>query len=201
MRFVDLPLTSFLTCKSSSSPFFSPIPLPHPYQVAKRKMMLTHLVVRSGLGSSGQPTLSKRELDDILKFGAEDLFKVEGEVDEGKGIVYDDKAIEALLDRSQVGEDTGPGDINMLANEYLGSFKVCEVTENLMQDTVQSMVIQEPCMKMEMHNMLACLLVSFRWVHSRVVLVCDHLIQHFILGFWSLCILNLLIGTVHLIPA
>ena len=87
-------------------------------------MMLTHLVVRSGLGSSGQPTLSKRELDDILKFGAEDLFKVDGEAEEGKGIVYDDKAIDVLLDRSQVGEDTGPGDINMLANEYLGSFKV-----------------------------------------------------------------------------
>ena len=43
-------------------------------------MMLTHLVVRPGLGSSG-PTLSKRELDDILKFGAEDLFKVDERVD------------------------------------------------------------------------------------------------------------------------
>ena len=86
--------------------------------------MLTHLVVRPGLGSSG-PSLSKRELDDILKFGAEDLFKVDEGADEGKGIVYDDKAIEALLDRSQVGEEVGDGDINMLANEYLGSFKVC----------------------------------------------------------------------------
>ena len=46
-------------------------------KVAKRKMMLTHLVVRGGLGGSttSQPSLSKRELDDILKFGTEDLFK------------------------------------------------------------------------------------------------------------------------------
>lgn len=85
--------------------------------------MLTHLVVRSGMGTASQPSLSKRELDDILKFGAEDLFKDEQGGDK-KGIVYDDKAIEALLDRSQVGEDNGTGDINMLANEYLGSFKV-----------------------------------------------------------------------------
>ena len=40
-------------------------------QVAKKKMMLTHLVVRSGVG--GQ--FSKKELDDILKFGTEELFK------------------------------------------------------------------------------------------------------------------------------
>ena len=44
-------------------------------QVAKRKMMLTHLVVRPGLGSKSQ-TMTKQELDDILKFGTEELFKV-----------------------------------------------------------------------------------------------------------------------------
>ena len=38
--------------------------------------MLTHLVVRGGIGPSNtQPSLTKRELDDILKFGTEDLFK------------------------------------------------------------------------------------------------------------------------------
>lgn len=47
-------------------------------QVAKRKMMLTHLVVRPGLGSK-TGSLSKQELDDILKFGTEELFKDEGE--------------------------------------------------------------------------------------------------------------------------
>lgn len=47
-------------------------------KVAKKKMMLTHLVVRSGMGPGGAaPSLSKRELDDILRFGTEDLFKDE----------------------------------------------------------------------------------------------------------------------------
>ncbi|PIO38548.1 hypothetical protein AB205_0094230, partial [Aquarana catesbeiana] len=45
-------------------------------QVAKRKMMLTHLVVRPGLGSKAG-SMSKQELDDILKFGTEELFKNE----------------------------------------------------------------------------------------------------------------------------
>uniref|UniRef100_A0A8C5WVF5 Chromodomain helicase DNA binding protein 3 n=1 Tax=Laticauda laticaudata TaxID=8630 RepID=A0A8C5WVF5_LATLA len=47
-------------------------------QVAKRKMMLTHLVVRPGLGSKSG-SMSKQELDDILKFGTEELFKDENE--------------------------------------------------------------------------------------------------------------------------
>uniref|UniRef100_A0A096M4P9 Chromodomain helicase DNA binding protein 4 n=1 Tax=Poecilia formosa TaxID=48698 RepID=A0A096M4P9_POEFO len=51
-------------------------------QVAKKKMMLTHLVVRPGLGSK-TGSMSKQELDDILKFGTEELFK--DEVGEGCG--------------------------------------------------------------------------------------------------------------------
>ena len=43
-------------------------------QVAKKKMMLTHLVVQPGMG--GKSNLSKKEIDDILKFGTEELFKV-----------------------------------------------------------------------------------------------------------------------------
>lgn len=46
--------------------------------MAKRKMMLTHLVVRPGLGSK-TGSMSKQELDDILKFGTEELFKDEME--------------------------------------------------------------------------------------------------------------------------
>lgn len=46
-------------------------------QVAKKKMMLTHLVVRPGMGGKGAGQMSKKELDDILKFGTEDLFKHE----------------------------------------------------------------------------------------------------------------------------
>lgn len=38
-------------------------------------MMLTHLVVRPGMGSSKTTMMSKQELDDILKFGTETLFK------------------------------------------------------------------------------------------------------------------------------
>ncbi|XP_076016160.1 chromodomain-helicase-DNA-binding protein 3 isoform X2 [Genypterus blacodes] len=102
-------------------------------QVAKRKMMLTHLVVRPGLGSKAG-SMSKQELDDILKFGTEELFKdSEAEAkkntsgdkaeDEGNVIHYDSTAIERLLDRSQDATDD-PDVQNM--NEYLSSFKVAQ---------------------------------------------------------------------------
>uniref|UniRef100_A0A8C3E3U0 Chromodomain helicase DNA binding protein 5 n=1 Tax=Corvus moneduloides TaxID=1196302 RepID=A0A8C3E3U0_CORMO len=60
-------------------------------QVAKRKMMLTHLVVRPGLGSKSG-SMTKQELDDILKFGTEELFKddVEGMVSQGQRIAVPD---------------------------------------------------------------------------------------------------------------
>ena len=38
--------------------------------------------------------------------------------------MYDEKAIDALLDRSQVGSDDKGPEENLLANEYLGQFKV-----------------------------------------------------------------------------
>ncbi|XP_036444822.1 chromodomain-helicase-DNA-binding protein 4 isoform X2 [Colossoma macropomum] len=96
-------------------------------QVAKKKMMLTHLVVRPGLGSKAG-SMSKQELDDILKFGTEELFKDEmGEGDnkeeDGSVIHYDDQAIERLLDRNQdATEDTELQSMN----EYLSSFKVAQ---------------------------------------------------------------------------
>uniref|UniRef100_A0A3Q1H2B6 Uncharacterized protein n=1 Tax=Anabas testudineus TaxID=64144 RepID=A0A3Q1H2B6_ANATE len=95
-------------------------------QVAKRKMMLTHLVVRPGLGSKAG-SMTKQELDDILKFGTEELFKDEGEgdkvEDEGNVIHYDSTAIERLLDRSQ--DATDDSDVQNM-NEYLSSFKVAQ---------------------------------------------------------------------------
>ncbi|XP_055084783.1 chromodomain-helicase-DNA-binding protein 3 isoform X3 [Periophthalmus magnuspinnatus] len=101
-------------------------------QVAKRKMMLTHLVVRPGLGSKAG-SMSKQELDDILKFGTEELFKDDGEgmkkpsadkaEDEGNVIHYDSAAIERLLDRSQ--DATDDTDVQNM-NEYLSSFKVAQ---------------------------------------------------------------------------
>ena len=42
--------------------------------------------------------------------------------DEEKGIIYDDRAINILLDRSQVGEDRGTE--NLVAKEYLSLFNV-----------------------------------------------------------------------------
>ncbi|XP_068214865.1 chromodomain-helicase-DNA-binding protein Mi-2 homolog isoform X13 [Palaemon carinicauda] len=87
-------------------------------QVAKRKMMLTHLVVRPGMGSKAT-NFSKQELDDILRFGTEELFKDEqGKEDEA--IHYDNRAIEELLDRSKEGIEQKEN----WANEYLSSFKV-----------------------------------------------------------------------------
>ncbi|KAI4461491.1 chromodomain-helicase-dna-binding protein 3-related-related [Holotrichia oblita] len=87
-------------------------------QVAKRKMMLTHLVVRPGMGGKGA-NFTKQELDDILRFGTEELFK-EDEGKEDEAIHYDDKAVEELLDRSKEGIEQKEN----WANEYLSSFKV-----------------------------------------------------------------------------
>ena len=90
-------------------------------QVAKKKMMLTHLVVQPGMG--GKANLSKNEIDDILKFGTQELFNEEEGEEEGESkndIVYDDAAIEKLLDRSQEGIE----EKESWANDYLSSFKV-----------------------------------------------------------------------------
>ena len=46
-------------------------------------MMLTHLVVRPGMGKGNQ-TMTKQELDDILKFGTEELFKAETQGDDSE---------------------------------------------------------------------------------------------------------------------
>ena len=47
-------------------------------------MMLTHLVVRPGLGSSKTSVMSKSELDDILKFGTQELFQSDTAKDGGR---------------------------------------------------------------------------------------------------------------------
>uniref|UniRef100_A0A671YDS5 Chromodomain helicase DNA binding protein 4 n=1 Tax=Sparus aurata TaxID=8175 RepID=A0A671YDS5_SPAAU len=96
-------------------------------QVAKKKMMLTHLVVRPGLGSK-TGSMSKQELDDILKFGTEELFKDElgegdNKEDDSSVIHYDDHAIDRLLDRNQ--DATDDTELQSM-NEYLSSFKVAQ---------------------------------------------------------------------------
>uniref|UniRef100_A0A8C2Z0X7 Chromodomain helicase DNA binding protein 4 n=1 Tax=Cyclopterus lumpus TaxID=8103 RepID=A0A8C2Z0X7_CYCLU len=96
-------------------------------QVAKKKMMLTHLVVRPGLGSK-TGSMSKQELDDILKFGTEELFKYElgegdNKEDDSSVIHYDDHAIDGLLDRNR--DATDDTELQSM-NEYLSSFKVAQ---------------------------------------------------------------------------
>lgn len=121
--------------------------------------MLTHLVVRSGLGSK-TASMSKQELDDILKFGTEALFKDEGEGENSKALMhlhkkgsismwtffpgdnkeedssiihYDDKAIDRLLDRNQ--DATDDTELQSM-NEYLSSFKVAQYVVKDEEDEV-----------------------------------------------------------------
>lgn len=71
-------------------------------------------------GMGGKSTnLTKQELDDILRFGTEELFK-EDEGKDTEAIHYDDKAVEELLDRSNKGVEEKEN----WANDYLSSFKV-----------------------------------------------------------------------------
>ncbi|KAA0710020.1 Chromodomain-helicase-DNA-binding protein 4 [Triplophysa tibetana] len=124
-------------------------------QVAKKKMMLTHLVVRPGLGSK-TGSMSKQELDDILKFGTEQLFKdeleeidvlyfFEGEnkEDDSSVIHYDDKAIDRLLDRNQ--DATDDTEIQSM-NEYLSSFKVAQY---VVKDEEEAEEVQREIIKQE----------------------------------------------------
>uniref|UniRef100_A0A8D3BSC3 DNA helicase n=1 Tax=Scophthalmus maximus TaxID=52904 RepID=A0A8D3BSC3_SCOMX len=138
-------------------------------QVAKKKMMLTHLVVRPGLGSK-TGSMSKQELDDILKFGTEALFtdQLEGEdgwmdgwmdglevvqihilfcvkdnKEEDSSIIhYDDKAIDRLLDRNQ--DATDDTELQSM-NEYLSSFKVAQyvVKDEEEEEEVQREIIKQ----------------------------------------------------------
>ncbi|XP_076158076.1 chromodomain-helicase-DNA-binding protein 4a [Alosa pseudoharengus] len=116
-------------------------------QVAKKKMMLTHLVVRPGLGSK-TGSMSKQELDDILKFGTEELFKdeLDGENKEEDSSVihYDEKAIDRLLDRNQDATDDDTEIQSM--NEYLSSFKVAQYVvkdEDEEEEEVQREIIKQ----------------------------------------------------------
>ncbi|XP_078374198.1 chromodomain-helicase-DNA-binding protein 4-like isoform X2 [Oculina patagonica] len=97
-------------------------------QVAKKKMMLTHLVVRPGLGSNKAAVMSKSELNDILRFGTQELFKDDTAKDGDSGdsgrIDYDEKAVLSLLDRTSSHDDAPDEEKDIMANEYLASFKV-----------------------------------------------------------------------------
>ncbi|KAK0409561.1 hypothetical protein QR680_004620 [Steinernema hermaphroditum] len=101
--------------------------------VAKKKMLLNHLVVRAGIGQKG-PSMTKSELDDVLRWGTEELFKDDdGEKRASEQeIIWDDAAVDALLDRNteekKKGEEGGEGQEKHWTNEYLSSFKVATYT-------------------------------------------------------------------------
>uniref|UniRef100_A0A8C7JKF1 Chromodomain helicase DNA binding protein 4a n=1 Tax=Oncorhynchus kisutch TaxID=8019 RepID=A0A8C7JKF1_ONCKI len=134
-------------------------------QVAKKKMMLTHLVVRPGLGSK-TGSMSKQELDDILKFGTEELFKdelgkgdkevdscssvksllsCENKEEDSQVIHYDDMAVDRLLDRNQESETPEETEIGSM-NEYLGSFKVAQY---VVKDEEEAEEVQREIIKQE----------------------------------------------------
>jgi len=92
----------------------------------KEKMMLSHLVVRPGMGSNAGCSLSKQELEGILKFGVTALFN-----GEENDITYDDEAINELLDQRNVVEEAPSEDAieNAPLQDYLSSFKVATYKE------------------------------------------------------------------------
>ena len=110
--------------------------------VAKRKLCLEHVVV-SGAGSKN---LSRAELDDVLKYGASELFSggAAADVDASRAerygdgntnkpeIKWDDDAVAALLHREPDAENEGRaatpvGEKNALA-KLMDSFKVAEIS-------------------------------------------------------------------------
>ncbi|CAA2968529.1 CHD3-type chromatin-remodeling factor PICKLE [Olea europaea subsp. europaea] len=71
-------------------------------QLTKKKMILEHLVV----GKLKTQNINQEELDDIIRYGAKELFA--DDIDEsGKSrqIHYDDAAIDRLLNREHVGDE------------------------------------------------------------------------------------------------
>ena len=82
------------------------------------------------MGGANSGQMSKQELDDILKFGTEELFKDGMEKEDENRIVYDDDAVAKLLDRTQEGQMEKEHEMN----DYFKSFKVCSVVWCLSRD-------------------------------------------------------------------
>ena len=79
---------------------------------------MEHLVVRKMAPGSSQ-TFQAGELDDILRFGTAKMFAEADSADgaEQERIVWDDAAVDSLLDRTQAG-DSGPGYMRQLSDRY-----------------------------------------------------------------------------------
>ncbi|XP_027333357.1 CHD3-type chromatin-remodeling factor PICKLE [Abrus precatorius] len=89
-------------------------------QMTKQKMVLEHLVV----GRLKAQNINQEELDDIIRYGSEELFADENdEVGKSRQIHYDAAAIDRLLDRDQVGDEDATLD-DEDEDGFLKAFKV-----------------------------------------------------------------------------
>ena len=80
--------------------------------------LIAILVIRPGIGTKGSQTLSKNEMDDILRFGSQDLFKNEDE-DSTKDVDYTDEMVAALLKREDKEDEGAPEEeSNKLLDDY-----------------------------------------------------------------------------------
>ncbi|CAD5232400.1 unnamed protein product [Bursaphelenchus xylophilus] len=111
--------------------------------VAKKKMLLTHLAIRN---NNKQTTMSKSELDDVLRWGTEELFKEE---EDQIQIVWDDEAVDALLQRAEEA-DKETGEKKDWANDYLSSFKVAQYVtkekdeKDITEEEVKELIEEKP---------------------------------------------------------
>ena len=141
-------------------------------EVAKRKMVLEHLVVSKG---GREEALKQEEIDDVIRYGVEELFqKGEGEDcpspedageaeqqkdklkglaareaeagreggNKGKGVYYDDEALDRLLDRS-LAYQQDEEEAKVKESQHLQAFKVAnfEIQEgNFWEDVMQEAV-------------------------------------------------------------
>ncbi|VDD91675.1 unnamed protein product [Enterobius vermicularis] len=122
------------------------------HRIGQQNKVLIYRFVTRG------PSMSKSELDDVLRWGTEELFKEDDVPADGEGgekkaaeqeIIWDDEAVDALLDRGSGDEPTGDGDKKEhWTNEYLSSFKVAQYTtreadEEEQEDEDDTEVIKE----------------------------------------------------------
>ena len=101
-------------------------------QTASKKLVLEHLVVQKM-----DQELKTSELEDILKFGTQQLFN-ENKEDEFE---YDDAALDKLLDRSQATEDVeNPNDENATFLRSFNKARIWDVSKNnIPQEQLEAM--------------------------------------------------------------
>ncbi|XP_068476124.1 CHD3-type chromatin-remodeling factor PICKLE-like isoform X2 [Phaseolus vulgaris] len=90
-------------------------------QMTKKKMVLEHLVV----GKLQSENIKQEELDDIVRYGSEELFADENdEAGKSRQIHYDADAIDRLLNRDEVGNEEAPALDGEDEDGFLKAFKV-----------------------------------------------------------------------------